>query len=64
MDCDLGDSVLKNQDHINIVDTDAKKGVASIFGNGSLTLIVAFLPFFISVAAIGVTIGTNKKKTE
>lgn len=62
VDCDLGDSVLKNQEHIDVVDTDAKKGIASIFGNGSLTLIVAFLSFFISVVAIGVAVGTNKKK--
>ena len=47
---------------VEIVDTDAENGAASIFGEGSLALIVAFLSLIASGVAIFLVVYYNKKK--
>ena len=62
VDCDLGDSGFDDRSKATFTDTDAKNGVGSIFGEGSLTMIVAFVALIASVASIVVNV-TNHKKT-
>ncbi|MBO5968076.1 MAG: hypothetical protein J6S14_06215, partial [Clostridia bacterium] len=45
------------------VDSDAPNGVGSIFGEGSLALIVAFVALIASIASIIVNVTERKKKT-
>ena len=62
-DCDFGDSTF-GVDNPKIVDSDATDGTrysASIFGEGSLTMIVAFTALIVSVAAIFVSVSSKKK---
>ena len=66
--CDLGDSVFKEIQfgHIKFVDcTNAPKipnGIGSLFGEGSLTMVISLLAFIVSVAAFSVNISANKAK--
>ena len=63
-DCDLGDSTFDEAEDVTFVGTNAPNGVGSLFGEGSLTMIVSILALVASVAAIGVSISSNKKKSE
>ena len=54
-DCDLGDSTFQGKEFIKFVDSSAPDGVGSIFGEGSLAMIVAF----VSLIAVGVSIWMN-----
>jgi hypothetical protein len=58
-DCDLGDTTFSNKDYI---DFGNGAGVGSIFGEGSLAMIVAILALVTSVASIGISFALNKKK--
>ena len=62
-DCDLEDSTF-GFENPKIVNTDAPDGapVASIFGEGSMAMIISLIAVCISIASIGVTIYYNKKK--
>ena len=62
-DCNLGNSTFENAKNVVIVDTDAENGAASIFGEGSFTMIVAFVALITSVASIIVNVTTRKKNT-
>jgi hypothetical protein len=62
-DCNLGNSTFEKAKYVVIVDTDAENGAASIFGEGSLTMIVAFVAFIVSIASIIVNVTARKKKT-
>jgi hypothetical protein len=57
-DCDLGDTTFNNTKYI---DFGKGVGAGSIFGEGSLTMIVSILALVSSVAAIGISL-TSKKK--
>ena len=59
VDCDLGDTVYGNKDMADL----PNPGVASIFGEGSLTMIVVLLSLVTSVASMCMTVAYNKKKT-
>jgi hypothetical protein len=61
--CSIGNSTFRNEGYVEIVDTDAENGAASIFGEGSLTMIVAFVALITSVASIIVSATTRKKET-
>ena len=64
LDCDFGNNtILMNYPKANLVDSDAPDGAASIFGEGSLTMIIAMLALASSVAALCVSVGIYKKKT-
>ena len=63
-DCNLGNSTFKNVKNYVIVDTDAENGAASIFGEGSLALIVASVALIASIASIIVNVTARKKKTD
>ena len=58
-DCDLGDTTFSNKDYI---DFGNGAGVGSIFGEGSLTMIVSILSLIASGAAIFLVVYYNKKK--
>jgi hypothetical protein len=61
-DCDLGDSTFKNTHFIGFFNTSAPDGVGSIFGEGSLTMIVAIVALIVSVASILVNVSSKKNK--
>ena len=66
-DCDMGDSTISESEQsqrVSFVDTDAVNGdlLGSIFGDGSLIMIVALLALVTSVVSIGISIYYNKKK--
>lgn len=66
IDCKMSDSTYSFQDLMKFVDTDAANGSArrfgSIFGEGSLTMIVALLALIASAVSIFLTVYYNKKK--
>jgi hypothetical protein len=62
IDCDMGDSTYEDKEYIDFVDTDAKNGPSSIFGEGSLTMIVSFVALIASVASILVNVSARKDK--
>lgn len=62
IDCEFGDATFNNKGAAQFVDTDASSGVGSIFGEGSLTMIVAILALVASAVSICMTIAYNKKK--
>jgi hypothetical protein len=61
-DCNLGNSTFEKAKYVVIVDTDAENGIASIFSQGSLTMIVSFLSLIASGVAIFLVVYYNKKK--
>lgn len=61
-DCEMGDSTYGRANCMKFVDSDAKNGIGSIFGEGSLTMIVALLALIAAVVAICLTVVQNKKK--
>ena len=62
-DCNLGNSTFEDVINVEIVDTDAENGAASIFGDGSLAMIVASVALIASIASIIVNVTERKKKT-
>lgn len=62
IDCDLGDSEFSGKEYFEFIDSDSDIG--SIFGAGSLTLIVAFIALIASVASLVVNVTSRKEKTE
>ena len=62
-DCNLGNSTFEDVKNVEIVDTDAENGAASIFGEGSLAMIVSFVALIASIASIIVNVTARKKKT-
>jgi hypothetical protein len=62
-DCNLGNSTFENVKNVVIVDTDAENGAGSIFGEGSLAVIISFVALITSVASIIVNVTARKKKT-
>jgi hypothetical protein len=56
--CDLGDSVFNDRSRATF---DGKTGVGSIFGEGSLSMIISFVALIASVAAIVVNVSSKKK---
>ena len=63
VDCDFGDATFHNKSAAQFVDTDAPNGTGSIFGEGSLTMIIALLAIVLSGVSICLTVVSNKKKT-
>lgn len=66
IDCKMSDSTYYDQDEMVFVDTDAANGrslrFGSIFGEGSLTMIVALLALIASGVSIFLTVYYNKRK--
>ena len=63
VDCEFGKATFNNKKAFKFIGGSVSNGVGSIFGEGSLTMIVAFFSFIISVASISLTVAYNKKKT-
>ena len=64
IDCDFGDATFNNKSAAQFVDTSASNGrnfLASLFGEGSLTMIVAITALIASAAAIFVSVSSKKK---
>jgi hypothetical protein len=57
----MSDSTYYDRDLMKFVDTDAPNATGSIFGEGSLTMIVAILALALSAASMGVTLSMKKK---
>lgn len=62
VDCEFGEATFNNKSAAQFVDTDAPNGVGSIFGEGSLAMLVAVLALVASAVSIYMTIVYNKKK--
>ena len=62
IDCKMSDSTYYDRDNMKFTDADAANGAASIFGEGSLAMIVAFLSLIASGVAIFLVVYYNKKK--
>lgn len=62
IDCDFGDATFNKKSAAQFVDTDASNGTGTIFGEGSLTMIVAILALVVSAFSICFTVVLNKKK--
>ena len=63
VDCEFGDAVFNNKKAAQFVDTDAPNATGSVFAEGSLSMIFAFIAIIVSFCSIFVTIVYNKKKT-
>ena len=59
INCDMGNSTYNDRNLVQIVNS----GTGSIFGEGSLTMIVAFVALIASVASIIVNVTARKKET-
>ena len=57
--CDLGNSTFSDKTQVKL---NGSSGVGSIFGEGSFTTIISLAALITSVAAIGVSVTTGKKK--
>ena len=62
VDCNFGNSSFNDRSRATISDTSAPNGAGSIFGEGSLPVIIAILALVTSVASIGISFALNKKK--
>ena len=63
LDCDLGDTVFAQKERITFSDQSVSdQAVASIFGGGSPSMIVALLALVTSGACLFLTVYNNKKK--
>ena len=64
-DCDLGDSTYRSKETIKFIDTGADDGAStgSIFGDGSLAVILSLIAIISSAVSICLTVVYNKKKT-
>ena len=60
-DCDLGDSDFNAKGLATFENAGGNQLFASIFGEGSLAMIVAFAALVVSIAAIMVNISSKKK---
>ena len=63
IDCKMSDSTYYDRDNMKFTGADAANGAASIFGEGSLALIVAFVALIASIASIIVNVTARKKQT-
>ena len=62
VDCLFGNATFNNKSAAKFVDTDTQNRAGSIFGDGTLTMIVAILALIISGISICTTVVYNKKK--
>jgi hypothetical protein len=62
IDCQFEGSAFEKQEYIKITDSDAKKGIGSLFGEGSLSMIVSFIALIASAAAIVSNVSSKKKE--
>jgi hypothetical protein len=60
-DCDMGDSDFNNKSLAIFEDAEGNQFPASIFGEGSLAMIVAFAALVVSIAAIMMNVSSKKK---
>lgn len=63
VDCDFGNATFSDKNAVTFVGGTVSNGVGSIFGEGSLALIVAFVALIASIASIIVNVTERKKKT-
>lgn len=61
--CTLGDTTYENKGYITFANGSSRAMTGSIFGEGSLTMIVAFVALIASVASLIVNVTARKKKT-
>jgi hypothetical protein len=61
IDCDFGKATFNNKSAVQFIDTHTPNGTASIFGEGSLAIIVAILALVASVVSICISVYFNKK---
>ena len=64
IDCDSGEATFNDARRATFVDSDVNTEypVGSIFGGDSVAMVLAMAALLISLAALGVTIASNKKK--
>jgi hypothetical protein len=62
IDCDMGDSTYEDKEYIDFINTRSGRALSgSIFGGGSLAIIVAFVALVASIASIVVNVSSKKK---
>ena len=59
--CELNQSTFKNKNYANFVDY-AIAPIGSIFGEGSLTMIISLMALVAAISSLGINISSNKKK--
>ena len=59
--CELGDSTFNDASRVSIVNSARAKRFGSVFGEGSLAMIIALLALIASVASIVVNLSTKKQ---
>lgn len=63
VDCNFGNATFNNKSAAQFVDTSASNEFsASMFGEGSLAVLVSFIALIASIAAIGVNVASYKKR--
>ena len=60
----MGDSTYHNLDTMKFINSQnaPNNSIGSIFGEGSLTMVIAILALVASIAAIGISIASGKQK--
>ena len=61
MDCKFANTTFENKNYADFY-TDGNFGPGSIFGEGSLAIVISILALVASLVSIGITIVFNKKK--
>ena len=61
VDCDFGNATFSDKNAVTFVGGTVSNDIGSIFGEGSLAIIVAFVALIVSVAAIVVNVSSKKK---
>ena len=61
VDCDFGEATFSNKNAVEFVGGTVSNGAASIFGEGSLTMIVAIFALITSVVCILLIVDMKKK---
>ncbi len=63
IDCNFGNSSFNDRSRATIVDNSATNGAGSIFGEGSLAMIIAVLALVVSIASLGISFANKKKSS-
>ena len=64
VDCDFGEATFNDRGAAAFASSGGSNGnlAGTIFGEGSLNMVVALLALVVSVASIGINVAANKKK--
>ena len=64
VNCDFDKSTFSNKNAVKFIGGNVSNNVGSIFGEGSLTMIVSFVALIASIASLTVNLNNNKNKSK